>query len=270
MSKNDMKNAEMSGQSIPLYGIAIFSGTKKSLLELVAQRLSVSRGKDEKLLKIMTPNPEQFVISWKNRQFFDALSSSDVCIPDGAGVVWALKRLFPLTQQSSSLSRISGREFFHEVLHLCAQNSHRVFLLGGKEGSSRRIWEMYGESSTKNPICGYYLGSRDIAHETRQERDETLSHIQDARPDVVFVAFGAPWQELWISKNSQALADMGVKIACVVGGAFEYEAGNVPRVHPRVEKLHLEWLQRLLFEPWRARRQLLGVQFFWRVLTTNY
>ncbi len=256
MSKKIFEN------TVPFFGIQLFGGTKELLLKKIYKHIQSAQGKGTDLLKICTPNPEQIVLSWENSRFFDTLSSSDICIPDGSGIIWALRYL---RTPKAPTKRITGRELFHDLLNSAAQNQWKIFLVGGKEGSAAEIWEKYGNLSTKNPVCGFDGGAVNIAHETAAERARVLSAIKDACPDIVCVAYGAPWQEYWISDNADALARCGVRVACVVGGAFEYEAGRVPAVHPLVEMMHLEWFQRLLCEPWRARRQLKGLRFFWRV-----
>jgi N-acetylglucosaminyldiphosphoundecaprenol N-acetyl-beta-D-mannosaminyltransferase len=73
---------------------------------------------------------------------------------------------------------------------------------------------------------------------------------------MVLVAYGAPGQVLWITRNRAALGAGGVRIAVGVGGAFDFLAGRVPRAPRPVRLLGFEWLYRLAREPWRWRRQL--------------
>ena len=78
--------------------------------------------------------------------------------------------------------------------------------------------------------------------------------IRAAQPiDVILVAYGAPKQELWLDRNLTAL-DIPVGIG--VGGVFNYLSGDVPRAPYALRRLHLEWLHRLLTQPWRWPRQL--------------
>jgi len=81
--------------------------------------------------------------------------------------------------------------------------------------------------------------------------------------DILFVAFGAPKQEFWISEN---LDKIPVKIAIGVGGAFDYISGKIPRAPFFVRKLGMEWLFRLLVQPWRIKRQLSLIEFAWLVI----
>lgn len=69
--------------------------------------------------------------------------------------------------------------------------------------------------------------------------------------DILFVGFGARKQEMWIAKN---LPHLPVRVAVGVGGSFDYISGRVPRAPGWIRALGLEWLFRLLRQPWRIRR----------------
>ena len=47
---------------------------------------------------------------------------------------------------------------------------------------------------------------------------------------------------------------LGVSVAMGVGGSFDVFAGRVQRAPEAFQKLHLEWLYRLIQEPWRFQR----------------
>ncbi len=75
---------------------------------------------------------------------------------------------------------------------------------------------------------------------------------------VALVALGSPRQEQFIA---EALGPAGIPVGIGLGGSFDVLAGNVPRAPALVRRLGLEWLFRLLREPWRWRRQLALPQF---------
>ncbi|MBU0668026.1 WecB/TagA/CpsF family glycosyltransferase, partial [Patescibacteria group bacterium] len=76
--------------------------------------------------------------------------------------------------------------------------------------------------------------------------------INSAEPDILFVAFGAPKQEIWLARNLAHLKS--VKVAIGVGGAFDFVSGAVKRAPHIFQKLGLEWLWRLFLQPSRIRR----------------
>jgi len=81
--------------------------------------------------------------------------------------------------------------------------------------------------------------------------------------DILFVAFGSPKQEEWITKNLETLP---VHVVMGVGGAFDFVSGAVSRAPVWIRKIGLEWLFRLAVEPWRIKRQLALIEFILLVL----
>ncbi len=78
--------------------------------------------------------------------------------------------------------------------------------------------------------------------------------------DILFVALGHIKQEKWIADN---LDRIPVHVAMGVGGAFDYLGGFVPRAPKLMRELGLEWLFRLVVQPWRIKRQLALIKYLW-------
>lgn len=237
-----------------LWGVPLYTGNMRELLSTLEHHIEQRKG----FLSIFTPNPEQFVFAHKHKEFLTVLRANAVNLPDGAGVVWALRR----HRNNTTAVRIAGREVFHALLVKAKQKHWRVCLVGGKAGSARAVIEKYGEDLP----WVYDPGAVTIARETPSEKQRVLRMIARLRPHLVFIAYGAPWQEQWIASNQEELRACGVQVAMAVGGSFEYEAGKVPLPSTFVVAHNLEWLQRLIVEPWRWKRQLIGAQFFFREL----
>ena len=90
-----------------------------------------------------------------------------------------------------------------------------------------------------------------------------VERVRLARPDILWVAYGAPAQDLWIARYGNKL---GVPVMIGVGGAFDHIAGVRKRAPGWIQRIHLEWLFRLITQPWRWRRQLALPQFVWAVM----
>jgi N-acetylglucosaminyldiphosphoundecaprenol N-acetyl-beta-D-mannosaminyltransferase len=131
---------------------------------------------------------------------------------------------------------------------LSAERGYRLFLLGGARGvaaeAARRLRARYPGVV----IAGICVGS---PHP--RDADAVLATIRQARPDALVVAFGVPVQELWLAAHAEQL---GVTVAVGVGGALDYFAGTVQRAPRWMRQAGLEWLFRLIRQPWRWRRML--------------
>lgn len=93
------------------------------------------------------------------------------------------------------------------------------------------------------------------------EHTALLSCIQSVAPDILFVAFGAPAQEKWVIEHKAVLEKAGVRLVMVVGGAFDMLLGKVERAPQWMRSIGLEWLYRLIQEPWRWKRQIALITF---------
>jgi len=90
--------------------------------------------------------------------------------------------------------------------------------------------------------------------------------ITAASPQVLFVAYGSPQQELWIDRNRERL---GVPVSVGVGGALDFVAGVIPRAPAWMRNTGLEWLYRLAQQPRRWRRMLALPRFAWLILLSR-
>lgn len=91
-------------------------------------------------------------------------------------------------------------------------------------------------------------------------------HTLSQKVDILFLAFGHKKQEKWMNKN---LGKLNARIMVGVGGAFDYISGSVPRAPMILRRLGLEWIFRLIFQPWRIRRFWKLGYFVYKVMTVK-
>ncbi|WP_258871229.1 WecB/TagA/CpsF family glycosyltransferase, partial [Halobacillus trueperi] len=99
-----------------------------------------------------------------------------------------------------------------------------------------------------------------------KDQDHIKDTINQAKPDIVFVALGSPRQEYWIVDHME---EMDAKVFQGVGGSFDVLSGRVKRAPAVFQKVGLEWLYRLIKEPWRIKRQIKLPTFLLKVLKTK-
>lgn len=255
------KSVKRAYQTSKIFGIDVFSNDIKQLLDF----LTIHLKSQKPLLTIVTPNPEQIVYSRRNQSFLDHLNSADLCLPDGIGLVVASKLLAISGKAKKITERISGREVAESLLKYAVENDETVLIIGGRE---------YGLSQNKDVqaipfrINGHSLnklfwleGYASISSPTGDEEQAVVSVLRQLKPGIVFVAFGAPWQEQWLITHRTQLNSAGVHLAMVVGGAFDVLLGKVPAAPAIFRRSGMEWLYRLWVQPWRWRRQLKLLDF---------
>jgi N-acetylglucosaminyldiphosphoundecaprenol N-acetyl-beta-D-mannosaminyltransferase len=143
---------------------------------------------------------------------------------------------------------------------MCARRGFRLFLLGAQPGVAADLAaRMRGEHP------GLHVESHPGSVDDLSD-GETVKLIRAHQTQVLLVAFGAPKQELWIDRLKDQL---NVSVAVGVGGAFDYLTGRVPRAPTWMRRAGLEWLHRLVRQPWRARRMAVLPAFAVKVLSAG-
>jgi N-acetylglucosaminyldiphosphoundecaprenol N-acetyl-beta-D-mannosaminyltransferase len=205
--------------------------------------------------QVATVNPEFVMSAQKDREFSKVLESADLCLADGTGVVWAARR------QGCRLSGpVPGVDLIPPLAGICARRGFRLFLLGAAPGVAAELAARLRSEFPSLEVAAH-PGSPDPSGD-----DETLRLIHAHGAQVLLVAFGAPKQDLWISRLKDRL---GVSVAIGVGGAFDYLAGRVPRAPVWMRSAGLEWLHRLANQPWRIRRMIVLPAYAFKVLSAG-
>jgi N-acetylglucosaminyldiphosphoundecaprenol N-acetyl-beta-D-mannosaminyltransferase len=203
------------------------------------------RERPARLHQVCTVNPEFVMEARRNRPFRDLLNRIDLATPDGAGIVAAARLLGKPVK-----GRATGVQLVEHLARISARDGCSLFLLGARPGvadeAARVLKQRYGDVR----IAGTFAGSPNDA-----DWPEISSRLEQANPDVLLVAYGAPKQDLWIDRHSRELPS-SVKVAMGVGGVYDYLSGRARLAPPLMRRLGLEWLYRLVTQPWRWRRIL--------------
>lgn len=233
---------------VNLWQLDIFGSGENELLDLLKNHLKEEKG----LLTVATPNPEQVVLSQRSPEFLAVLQDFDILIPDGGGLVAASKILAKKADQPSLTQRITGVSVVEQLCSWAIQYEVPVLVIGGRD---------YDSIKNFCPTATWIEGYKVITQPTATEEKAVEATIKKIRPHIVFVAFGAPHQELWVNSHKALLEQNGVKVVMVVGGSFDYLLGKVKRAPKAWQKVGLEWMYRLYQEPWRWRRQVSLLEF---------
>ncbi|MDR7433906.1 MAG: WecB/TagA/CpsF family glycosyltransferase [Armatimonadota bacterium] len=201
---------------------------------------------------VVTADASAILRAYEDPRFREILGNASLVVPDGIGVVWAA-RLFGRHVPE----RVPGVELVERLCALSAEKGYTVFLLGAAPGVAEEAARVL---STRYPglrVVGTHHG-----YFRPEEEEGILARIQGNRPHLLFVALGVPAQEAWIARHRDIL---GVPVSIGVGGSFDVLSGRLRRAPRWMQRLGLEWLFRLLQEPWRWRRILALPRFVWLV-----
>ena len=198
-------------------------------------------------LRVVTLNPEMVMTAQKDSEFLLAIRHADVVVPDGVGIVIALRRTGCLVK------RIPGVDLASQIMESLASIGGRVFFLGGRPGVSQRAAERLSKRYPGLIVVGACDG-----YFTVLEEPDLLEQIRTARPDLLLLGLGSPRQEIWLEKFWEKL-DVSVGIG--IGGGLDLWAGEAQRAPVWMRNYGLEWLYRVLKQPSRLRRVLVLPKF---------
>ncbi len=283
-----------------LLGIGISEANKEEVLEYIITSLERNTEK----YFIFTPNPELLVVAQRDLRFKNALNKADLALPDGVGVIIAGKLLKlgfkgritgvdlvenlcrRVAEKPITVGFLGGRSgvavgtaeclrkkypglkvgFVGEEWENPIQNSLPARLRKAMQAGKFKIQNSKTgfDSKLNSSVDGHALGIKDNDKNPTgfPQSQKFINHI-----DILFVAFGSPKQELWITENLNRLP---VKVAIGVGGSFDFLSGRVKRAPTWIQKAGFEWLFRLILQPWRIKRQLRLPKFVFLVLAQKF
>lgn len=163
-------------------------------------------------------------------------------VADGMPLVWAGTLLGRRLR-----GRVNGTNLVEELCRRAAHRGLKLFFLGGRPGAARSAASVMKRRYPR--LIPIECHCPPFGFENHPDRvNEIADRIRAARPDILFVGFGAPKQEYWIHENYRQL---GVPVSIGVGGSFDLLSGQLPRAPKWMQNLGMEWLFRLTVEPRR-------------------
>ncbi len=226
-----------------ILGVRVCALPREKTLKLIERRLLSG-----KRTAIFTPNLEMLSSASRDQSLLSLLNSADINIPDGIGIYLASRLCF-----SRLPERSTGIDTAEQILKIAEKQNLRVFLLGGKEGVAHKAARALKKRYPKLIICGTHHGYFD-KDKLCQENISVIRTINEAKADILFVCFGFPLQERWITESISSLPS--VRLAMGLGGSLDVWSGNIRRAPSWVQSIGLEWLWRAFREPKRAKRLL--------------
>lgn len=200
----------------------------------------------------VTPNAEIAYESLRDEGLRDLLNGADLVLPDGSGIVLGAKILgTPLKQ------KVAGVDFADELLGVLAETGQGLYLLGSKPGIAQQAAKKMLEKHPGLQIVGMGDGYF-------QDEGPVIEAVNASGASVLFVCLGAPKQEKFMAAHQQELQNVRLMIG--LGGSLDSFAGTVKRAPRWMIRLNLEWLYRLIKEPWRFKRMLRLPKFVWAVV----
>lgn len=221
----------------------------------VSRFITSARKRTEPVI-VITVNALAAYMGKTNELYRKIANRADLSLPDGSGILWALKFLGTPVQE-----RVTGIDFMEQVCRSAAIENIPVYLLGSTQEIVELAKVRLEEKYSGLLICGVRSGYF-------QECDvpSIIQDIKTSGAGILFVGMGVPRQEQWIYQNIDSIGNI---CAVGVGGSFDVLSGQLSRAPAFYQKSGLEWFYRLIQEPWRLKRDLDLFLFVGSVIVTG-
>lgn len=225
-----------SRRTIVLFGVPFHDTDMAGTLAWIEDRIA-----DRKPAYIVTANLDFAAQASRDVELQRILVEAGLVVCDGTPLVWASRLAgHPLRE------RVAGADLVPRLAAVAEKKGYRIFLLGGaSDVLARAASNLMAKHPDLPPVACY---SPPFAPLHKLDNSTILARLEEAKPDILLVAFGCPKQEKWILMHYRRL---GIPCCIGVGATVDFLAGEVSRAPGLVGRLGLEWLYRLLQEPRR-------------------
>ena len=195
---------------------------------------------------IVTADASMVMTARENSEFNEIAGKAALVTPDGAGILWASKKL-----GTPVPAKVSGVELSERLVALSGEKGWRVYFLGAgpgvAEAAAQKMREKYAGANIVGVRDGYFKAD---------DEEAVIAEVSAAKPDILLVALGIPRQEKLIDRYKDRL---GAKVLIGVGGTLDVFSGTVKRAPVWMQKVGLEWFWRVASNPNAARFKKLAV-----------
>lgn len=183
-------------------------------------------------------NAHTYCQNFSDPQYHEVVRNADLVYPDGMSIVWGSRIIGRPVPVKLTLS-----DMIHPIAEYAAKHGMGIYLLGGKPGVAERAANALKVRNPDLKIAGTQDGFF-----AQAENGTIVESINRAKPHILLVGMGAPYQEKWVGENLDALK---VPICIPCGGLFNFLSGDTPRAPHWMSDNGLEWFFRLCVEPRR-------------------
>lgn len=183
-------------------------------------------------------NAHTYCQNFSDPQYHEVVRNADLVYPDGMSIVWGSRIIGRPVPVKLTLS-----DMIHPIAGYAAKHGMGIYLLGGKPGVAERAANVL---KVRNPDL--HIAGTQHGFFSQAENATIVESINRAKPHILLVGMGAPYQEKWVGENLDALK---VPICIPCGGLFNFLSGDTPRAPHWMSDNGLEWFFRLCVEPRR-------------------
>ena len=228
--------------SFPPHKISVNMPDAPSLLAEVRRRLQAGQG-----FALATINLDHLVKLARDPSFRQVYAAQDLVCADGNPIVW-LSRL-----ARRPVSLVPGSDMVVPLAHQAARAGVTVALMGSTEETLAAAAEGLTQSVPGLRIAACIAPPMGF-DPAGAAAEQILHQIEASGARLVFVALGAPKQEIFAAFGRQQAPGLGF---ASIGAGLDFLSGRQQRAPQWVRALAMEWAWRMLSNPRRLAKRYL-------------
>ncbi len=249
MTGREMPQTEETGHSWPVISLASLPITDATIDETARDfilRATTERTPGARPFYSTSANGQVIALCHHDREFDAMLRQADQIHADGMSLVIFSRKFCARALRE----RVATTDLVHAVAKRAEETGSRFYFLGGSEEVNRAAVEemqrLYPRLVFSGRHNGYFSPGRG---------DEIIADIVASKTDILWVGFGIPLEQRFVSRNLDRLSGVAVIKTC--GGLFDFIAGKNSRAPQWMQDMGLEWLYRAMLEPKRLGKRYL-------------
>lgn len=199
---------------------------------------------------ICVSNVHTTVMAFRDEEYRRVQNSAAMALPDGQPL-----SIVSRSRGYRNARRVPGPDLMPEIFKLSEEKGYTHYFYGSTESTLKQLRKELIQKFPKLQIVGMY--SPPFRELSKEEDEQIVRSINEAKPDFVWVALGAPKQEIWMYQHRDRINALMLG----VGAAFDFLAGTVKRAPIWMQKLCLEWVYRIFQNPKRMLPRYLNTNF---------
>ncbi len=202
-------------------------------------------------------NVHTTVMAYEDEEYCAVQNGGVMAIPDGGPLSVVGRR-----RGCAQMERVTGPDYMARILEISVGKGYRHYFYGATQKTLDKLRQRLAKDYPGIQIVGMF--SPPFRPMTEEEDTAFVEKVNEAKPDFLWVALGAPKQEKWMAVHQGAVCGFMVG----VGAGFDYFAGNIKRAPRWMQRLNLEWLYRLMQEPGRLFKRYwhTNLKFIWEAV----
>ena len=208
---------------------------------------------------VFTLNLDHLVKRRADARFAAAYAEAEVVSADGWPVVWLARR-----KGARPMRRTTGADMIKPVCRLCAECDWPVAMIGSTGAVLHTAAARLQSETPGLRVALLHAPPFGFDPDDAREVARLADMVRDSGARIVFLALGAPKQELLAARLKEAGVAAG--FLCI-GAGLDFIAGHQKRAPVLAQRLGVEWLWRLLHQPRRLlARYVAGGALFMRLI----